>query len=357
MSSSPAPARLWQIAPLSVLGMVAAALAVRVSAGGWTAASVGAVAAAALATAVFRVGVLRPDRLVSSLRTKEEIVELVESSSAEGTFGARSAEMVSRSARFNDTSVAEILTPRTSIVALGADALGADLADLAVRTGFSRALIHGADLDDIVGVVHVKALLDFPPEERAAVALISLCHEVLIVPETRSLRDLLAEMRAARSWLAVVLDEYGGTAGLVTMEDVLETLVGEIDDEHDREPGRRRVVRLAGTSVLPGDMNLAEVADAIDIALPDGAYETLSGFVMERLGRIPQRGDHFEFEEHRFEVLEMHRHRVAAVRVSRPSQPDAGANGVESNGAESNGAGAVAAAPSGATDDSGMVSP
>ena len=300
--------------------MVAAALAVRLSSESWTAVSVAAVLLVGFATSVFRVGVLRPDRLVNSLRTKEEIVELAESSSAEGTFGVRSAEMVGRSARFNDTSVAEILTPRTSIVALGADALGRDLAELAARTGFSRALLHGTDLDDIIGVVHVKALLDVAPAERAAVPLVSLSHEVLMVPETCSLRDLLGEMRVARSWLAVVLDEYGGTAGLVTMEDVLEALVGEIDDEHDRASGRRRVVRLAGTSVLPGEMNLAEVADAIDIALPDGAYETLSGFVMERLGRIPQRGDHFEFEEHRFEVLEMHRHRVVAVRVSRPSQ-------------------------------------
>ncbi|NLA34276.1 MAG: HlyC/CorC family transporter [Actinobacteria bacterium] len=319
MSSSPEPARLWQIAPLSVLGMVAAALAVRVSTGWPAALSALAVACIALVAAVFRVVVLRPDRLVNSLRTKEELVELAESSSAEGTFGARSAEMVGRSARFNDTSVAEILTPRTSIVALGSDALGADLAELAVHTGFSRALIHGTDLDDIVGVVHVKALLDFPPEQRAQVPLATLCQDALIVPETCSLRDLLGEMRAARSWLAVVLDEYGGTAGLVTMEDVLETLVGEIDDEHDRAPRRRRIVRLAGTSVLPGDMNLAEVAEVIGVALPDGPYETLSGFVMERLGRVPAQGDRFDDGEHHFEVLEMDRHRVSAVRVSRPS--------------------------------------
>lgn len=315
MSSSPVPSRLWNTALLSIVGFGAGALVVRVLASASTFATIGAVAAVALAVAVFRVAVLRPDKLLSVLRTKEELIELAETSRADGSIEERSAQMLSRSARFNDITVSEILTPRTSIVALPMEATGADLDELSQRSGLSRALLYRGDIDDIAGVVHVKSLLHLPPEERAGVALGELSQDVAMVPETRSLRDVLAEMRHEHSWLAVVLDEYGGTSGIVTIEDVLEVLVGEIDDEHDRG-ARRRVVRLAGTSVLAGDMNLAEVAEVTGAPLPDGPYETLGGFVMAQLGRVPERGESFVHEGSRFEVLDMDRHRITAVRVS-----------------------------------------
>lgn len=319
MSTPPVERRLWRSALVSLLGMAAGALAVRLLGGVPEAVVAVTVALVAFVVAVARAIVLRPDRLLSASRTKEELVELVESSSADGTLGARLAQLLTRSARFNDTTVAEILTPRTAIVALPESAVGADLAELARRSGLSRALLHRGDLDDVVGVVHVKSLLNLDPAEREMAPLAALATEVLPVPQTLPLRDLLAEMRSRRTWLAVVLDEYGGTAGIVTVEDVLEALVGDIDDEHDRALGRRRVVRLAGTSVLPGDMNLAEVDEAIGLELPEGPYETLGGFVMTRLGRIPNAGDGFDLAGHRIEVLEMDRHRVAAVRVVEPT--------------------------------------
>lgn len=266
----------------------------------------------------------RPDRRLGSLSTKAELVAAAAAAAAataphpQGPVALRSVAMLRRSAVFSERTVAEVLTPRTSMVSLGADATGADLAELSQRTGLSRVIVTGGDLDDIVGQVHIKNLLAVAEPQRAAALLGDLAVEVMMVPASLRLVELLREMRVAASPIAVVLDEYGGTAGLVTVEDVVEELVGEIDDEHDRAGARRHPVQFGGTSVLPGGLNLAEVEELVGLCLPHGRYETLGGFVMERVGAVPEVGDRFEFAGYRFEVLDMLRRRVMSVRVIEP---------------------------------------
>ena len=270
---------------------------------------------------VRRLGV-EPTEELSQVRSRHELAKLVESSGAQGSLEPAEVELLTRTFRFRDKDAAEALTPRTAVVALSVDDCGADLRQRSAETGFSRFLLYGADLDDVVGLVHVKALFDIEPERRDTVPLVELRTDVLVVPESRPLDGLLLEMRASRVYLAVVLDEYGGTAGIITLEDLLEEIVGEIDDEHDQATDRAPVWSWGGTSVLAGRLSLDEVYDSTKLRLPEGDYETLAGFVLDQLGHIPEVGDGFTYENWSIDVLEMDRHRVASVRLVQTIRPD-----------------------------------
>lgn len=277
---------------------------------------------------VRRLGV-EPTEELSQVRSRHELAKLVESSGVEGSMQPAQVELLTRTFRFRDKVVAEALTPRTAVVALSVHQVGADLRDLSVETGLSRFVLVDNDLDDVVGVVHVKSLFDITADRRDDIPLAELRTDALMVPESRSLDGLMIEMRASKVYLAVVLDEYGGTAGIVTLEDLLEEIVGEIDDEHDRSEGRASVWTLGGTSVLSGRLSLDEVRDSTTLRLPEGDYETLAGFVLDQLGRIPEVGDRFVHDGWSIDVLEMDGRRVASVRLVEPVRPVADLGGVD----------------------------
>jgi CBS domain containing-hemolysin-like protein len=261
---------------------------------------------------------IEPAEELLQVRSRGELQRLVTTSGAEGTLEPDEVELLTKTFRFGEKSVAEILTPRIDMVTIGADATTADLRSLMADSGHSRFPVEGVDADDIIGVVHVKSLFDLSAESRANSPISPLITEVTAVPESRRLDDLLLEMREQRLYLVVVIDEYGGTAGIVTLEDLLEEIVGEIDDEHDGRRTRRAVARWGGSFVLNGGMNRDEVLDGCGFAVPEGEFETLAGFVLEQLGRIPEEGDAFEFDDWLFEVFEMDERRVSAVRVVAP---------------------------------------
>lgn len=261
---------------------------------------------------------VEPTEELSQVRSRHELAKLVESSGVEGSLHPEEVELLTRTFRFREKVVAEALTPRTAVVALSVHDRGADLRERAAETGFSRFVLYDADLDDVVGFVHVKGLFGVDPDQRDDVSLAELRTDVLMVPESRPLDGLMIEMRASAVYLAVVLDEYGGTAGIITLEDLLEEIVGEIDDEHDRASGTATVRSVGGTSVLDGRLGLDEVYDAVKLRLPDGEYETLAGFVLDRLGHIPDVGEGVVFDGWSIDVLEMDRHRVSTLRVIEP---------------------------------------
>jgi len=266
---------------------------------------------------VRRLGI-EPREELEAVRSLPELARLLEASVEGGTIGDSASTLFTRSVRFADKTAADALVPRVSVSALAVDDRVADLVALAGRTGFSRFPVYGADLDDIVGVVLVKSVHSLPPDERATTAIRDLMGEVMAVPETRSLQALLADMRDSRNHLAVVVDEYGGTAGIITLEDVVEEIVGEIDDEYDpREPRLTELPRGRGPWLVPGALHPDEVADGTGFVVPDGEYETLAGFVLDQLGRIPAVGDGFIHDHHHLEVEEMDGLRVAMVRVTR----------------------------------------
>lgn len=275
------------------------------------------------ANAIVRRLGIEPQEELSHVRSLPELALIFQASAAEGTLAGSASTLLSRSVRFGQKTAADVLIPRVEITAISRDDTVADLVELATETGYSRMPVYGADLDDIQGVVHVKSVHRLPVDERSTTPVSALMTDILAVPETRDLDDVLLDMRRTRQHLLVVVDEYGGTAGILTIEDVLEEIVGEIDDEYDRLTPRLAIEERPGEYFVSAALHPDEVEEAIGFRVPEGEYETLAGFVLDQLGHIPAGGESFEYDGWRIMVVDLDRRRVAMVRLVAPSpSPD-----------------------------------
>ncbi|TDD52512.1 hemolysin family protein [Saccharopolyspora elongata] len=264
---------------------------------------------------------IEPQEELRSARSPDELGSIVRSSAEHGTLDSATAQLMDRSLRFGDRTAEELMTPRVRVESLTVDESVLDLLDIARRTGFSRFPVHGADLDEVHGVVHVKQAFGVPASRRATTPVGSLARPVPTVPETLDGDALLNRLRGSGLQLAVVVDEYGGTAGIVTLEDVVEEIIGDVRDEHDRR--EIAAVRRAGdgTWIISGRLRPDELAEATEFAVPDGDYETVAGFVLARLGRIPEVGDRLDPDGWELTVTRMDRHRIAELRLTRQPAP------------------------------------
>ena len=272
------------------------------------------------ANAIVRFLGVEPKGQIQASRTLDELEDLIETSADDGSIDPDEATLLRRSIRFVDKTAADALVPRVAIEALQREERATALVQLSLDSGHSRFPVYGVDLDDIVGVVHVKSLYGRPAAERGRVPVADLMHEVLAVPETRELEYVLADMRVRRNQLAVVVDEHGGTAGIITLEDILEEILGEIGDETDRVEVRTRS-EAQGSTVVSGRLNLDEVEEATGFRVPEGPYETLAGFVVARMGYLPEVSDMVVFDGWRIEVVAVDGHRVATLRIVAPGAP------------------------------------
>jgi CBS domain containing-hemolysin-like protein len=265
---------------------------------------------------VRRMGV-EPAEELRSARSPDELGALVRSSAEHGTLDVNTATLLDRSLRFGDRTAEELMTPRLQVQALPSDASVTELIDLACRTGFSRFPIHGGDLDDVRGIVHVKQVFSVLAEQRSITPVSKLARQVLTVPGSLDGDTLLERLRESGLQASLVVDEYGGTAGLVTLEDLVEEIVGDVRDEHDR--AEANPVRPLGRDswIVSGLLRDDEVADATGFRMPEGDYETLAGLVLTRLGRIPEVNDEIKVDGWRITVLRMDRHRIAELRVAK----------------------------------------
>ncbi len=237
-----------------------------------------------------RLGV-EPQEELSGARTPQELASLVRRSAAAGTLGRNTAELVTRSLDFAGRTAADVMTPRLQCASIERDRSAADVIRLARNSGYSRFLVIGQGIDDVVGVVHLKRAISVPLTRRGEVPAAALMSPHLSVPETVGLDPLLVQLRAEAMQFALVVDEYGGTSGVVTLEDVVEELVGEVADEHDRARLRGRRLR-DGSWLVPGLWRPDEVRNRINVDIPErGPYETVAGFVMSQLGQVPKLGD------------------------------------------------------------------
>jgi|FLYL01.1.fsa_nt_gi CBS domain containing-hemolysin-like protein len=254
--------------------------------------------------------------------TGEDLAYLIASSRREGFIEDIEHRLLTGALTFSDRNASEVMVPRTEMVAAPKEVTPAQLERMCRETGHSRIPIYEGDLDHVVGFVHVKDLLGVPPGDVDRPIDPSLIRPILVVPESVRLDPLLLEMQRNRTHLALVVDEYGGTAGIVTLEDVVEELLGDIHDEHDL--GLRRVVRLGPNRFrVPGMLRIDELAAEIGLELPEGEYETVGGFVMDALGRLPQPGDRVEVGDWTLVVTSLDGRRVDTVEVIGPRVEEA----------------------------------
>ncbi|WP_067248188.1 hemolysin family protein [Microbacterium resistens] len=274
------------------------------------------------ANGVLRAMGIEPKEELSGARSAEELSSLVRRSASAGLLEADTATLLDRSLTFSRLTAADVMTARPSMHAVAAGDSADDVIQLARRTGHSRFPVYDEDFDDITGVVHLKAAVSVPRERRAEVPAAALATEPLRVPETVHLDALIAELRSRGYQMAIVVDEYGGTAGVVTLEDLVEEIVGEVSDEHDRS--RAGVVRGKDAITFPGELRPDELLSGTGITVPEGdVYDTVGGFVMSVLERVPSVGDEVSIDSGTLTVVRMHGRRVDRVRFT-PVPPDGG---------------------------------
>ncbi|WP_193598541.1 hemolysin family protein [Microbacterium sp. YJN-G] len=267
------------------------------------------------ANAVLRGMGIEPKEELSGARSAEELSSLVRRSASQGVLEKDTATLLDRSLTFARLTADDIMTPRPSMHAISVGDSADDVIRLARSTGHSRFPVYDDDLDDITGVVHVKAAVSVPREKRREVPVGALSTEPLRVPETVHLDVLVAELRSKGYQMAVVVDEYGGTAGIVTLEDLIEEIVGEVFDEHDRS--RAGIVRRVDSITFPGGLRPDELLARTGIAVPEGdVYDTVGGYVMSLLERVPVLGDEVRVETGTLAVVRMDGRRVDRIRYT-----------------------------------------
>jgi len=232
---------------------------------------------------------IEPAEELRSARSPQELVSLVRNSARQGSLDLATATLVDRSLRFGTRSAEELMTPRSTIEALQADDTVADLVAKAMETGFSRFPIVEGDLDETIGIVHVKQVFEVPRAERPYTTLASLALPVPTVPSTLDGDAVMTQIRANGLQTALVVDEYGGTAGMVTVEDLIEEIVGDVRDEHDDETPD--VVEMRNGWQVSGLLRIDEVDTETPFRPHEGEYETIGGLVLEELGHIPVEGE------------------------------------------------------------------
>ena len=229
-----------------------------------------------------------------------------------GQLDREDVRMIEGVFEFTEKTARDVMTPRTDVVAFPSDLMVDDAARRAAEAGRSRYPIYAGSVDDVVGIVHVKQILATLTEGKRDTVR-SVMRPPIFVPGSREVEDVLADLKRLKAQMAIVLDEYGGTAGIVTMEDLLEEIVGEIYDEYDVTAPQPTTAQDGVT--LPGDMEIEDVNTRFGLKIADDLYQTIGGFVFGQLGRLPSTGDVVETEHAAFEVLAMDGRRVGKVKM------------------------------------------
>jgi CBS domain containing-hemolysin-like protein len=254
--------------------------------------------------------------------TEEELRLLVSVGEEEGVLEEEETEMIHSIFEFADTTVREVMIPRIDMVTLEADATVDEAVDLALQAGFSRIPVYKESIDDIIGVLYTKDMLKQLREDHNTLSIKDLVRPAYFVPETKRLDDLLREMQQRRVHMVIVVDEYGSVAGLVTIEDLVEEIVGDIRDEYDHEENLYEQIS-ENEYIFDAKINIDEFNELMDTNLDDTGYETLGGFLYAQLDKIPVVGDTIKFNDLTFTVQTTRGRRITQVRVVRDQKDQA----------------------------------
>ena len=267
--------------------------------------------------------IIRPEPEESQI--EDELMTMIDEAQTEGDIEEEEVELIRSAIVFNDQDAADIMTPRVDVTAIEDNATIEDAADLFRDTWFSRIPVYHEDLDHIIGILHEKDFYKMTHE--GCTDITQIMKEPVFAPASLSIGNLLKQFRSSQTHLVILLDEFGGTEGIVTMEDVLEELVGEIYDEHD-EVSEEVVEQEDGTLIVDGNMQLQELLDKLE-AENEYDTDTVGGWAAEMLEKVPEVGDSFTLGRHQFTVTEMDGFRVTRMQVENLPEPEAEAEAPE----------------------------
>ena len=262
------------------------------------------------------------DRISAALSgeptTREDLVELLRDVQADGVIGADTLRMMEGAVAVADMTVGDVMVSRAQMVALPADGKFLDLMKQVVESDHSRFPVHGEDKDEILGILLAKDLLRGVVADSCATSIHELLRPAVLIPESKNLNVLLREFRQSRNHMAIVIDEYGGVAGLVTIEDVLEQIVGEIDDEHDdaADAGVLIAAQADGQFVVDALTPIADFNERFGADFPDDEYDTIGGLVTAAIGHLPEAGEELTLGRFGFRVARADARRLLALHVA-----------------------------------------
>lgn len=248
--------------------------------------------------------------------TEEEIHSIIDVGEQEGVINQDEHAMIDAVLDLGDTLVREILVPRTEMVAVEITTPLTEVLETIIAAGHSRIPVYEGDVDHIAGILYAKDLLKLWGKSPEEISIRSICRKAYFIPETKTTADLLKEFKVRRVHMAVAVDEYGGTSGIITIEDILEEIVGEIQDEHDPVE-QSGIFRLDdGSYIFDARSHIEDVEEELDVELPRGDYDTLGGFISHLLGHVPAQGEQGSYEKILFTVEEADARKVSTIKVN-----------------------------------------
>ncbi len=261
----------------------------------------------------------RNDAQRAAHKFEEDVQELIDEGAEKGVISADEGEMIQSLIEFGDIVAREIMIPRTDMVAISRDSTLRQVIQLFIQHGHSRLPVYQKDIDDIIGVLHIKDLLAYWDAPAETILPEENMRRPYFIPEGKKVTELLTELRARKIHMTIVLDEYGGTAGLVTLEDIIEEIVGEIHEEYDDED--RKIVRISGDTILvDARLNLEDLADYLNIELPEGNYDSVGGFIIDLTGKVPQENEQIKYQDLLMIIRSADDRRISQIEIKRLDQ-------------------------------------
>ena len=252
-------------------------------------------------------------------RLEEEIQSIIDAGEEKGLIDAQSGAMIESILEFRETLAREVMIPRTDILAIGSDAPIEEIIELIIRHGHTRIPVYSGSIDNIIGILNVKDLLKFWPRPVRQEDILSILRKPYFIPETKNIHLLLHELKEKKLHMAIVIDEYGGTSGLVTLEDLIEEIVGEIRDEHDRE--EEKFVELPdGYTLVDSRVEIEAFEQHFGVEIPGGKYETLGGFILDAVKRIPMTGDVIQHDSLEMVIASADERSIKKVRIRKKGE-------------------------------------